>query len=468
MIFRFYMSLLFVPLILAACATATPINDVPANQSSPSSIGTVNRVTDTIQHNENQLIDPKELLQNDSLRLFDGGEGLLDFGSDLRMRLFNDTELGGVRTANDPGTPLVVKMTLFSGGFTGQMFSEGGEAEFTTPNGALIRVFGTTFVVVYDRETQETFCANFEGDMRVEAAGSELIPIPAGTIYVVRPGEEPELWGEIPWTPAEFEDQARADQSPLAPFVDVPVTGDEPTVTPTDTFTPTLEPTTATPTDTYTPTPSNTPTPTDTPTPTPTKTPIPCPPKLNVIKNAFCREGPSQVYEVITGFEIGEVLQVEGRIKNETWWWVLIPNSSGHCWISDVTVEVIGEASCVAIKTPPPTPLPPDSEPPVIDIIHYDPTSLSIGVECPGAPDTVDVIASVSDESEIGSMIAYWEIGGQGHQTSMEKVDDFTYSATVGPVSSTGELFIEVRGEDVRGNTGKSAPVYITVSKCIG
>ena len=76
--------------------------------------------------------------------------------------------------------------------------------------------------------------------------------------------------------------------------------------------------------------------------------------------------------------------------------------------------------------------------------------------------------ASVSDESEIDSMIAYWEIGGQSKEVSMERIDDQTYTATIGPVNSTGELLIEIRGEDVMGNVGKSKPVNITVSKCIG
>lgn len=359
-------------LFLAACASATPASEVPAAPAD--SIGTINRVSDMVQHNQSPVSTPENLLQNDSLRMLNGGEGLLDFGSDMRLRMFNDTEIGGVRTANEPGSPLIVKMTLFSGGFTGQMFREGGEAEFDTPNGAQIRVFGTTFVLVYDRDSRVTLCGNFEGDMQVEAAGSELISIPSGIIYAVRPGEEPEMWGEIPWTPVEYEVQARSGQSPLAPFGSVPRTGDESTVTPTETYTPvspTIEPTTPAPSITFTPTPTNTPTPAD-------------------------------------------------------------------------------------------------SQPPVIEVIYYDPISLSIGIECPDAPDTVQVTASVSDDSEIGGMIAYWEIGGQGKEVSMERVDDQTYTATIGPVNSTGELFIEIRGEDVMGNAGKSKPVNITVSKCIG
>jgi hypothetical protein len=207
-------------IVQLACWTTTTVTEIPATPIGPDSIGTIERVSDTVNRNQGQVTELEDLFQNDSLHMFGGGEGLLDFGSGMRLRMFNDTELGGVRTASDPETPLVVQLTLFSGGFSGQLFREGSKFEFDTPNGGRIHVFGTTFVVVYDPDQQITLGANFEGDMRVESAGSQLISIPEGNIYAVLPDEEPFLWGEIPWTPAQYDAQARANLSPLIPFDD--------------------------------------------------------------------------------------------------------------------------------------------------------------------------------------------------------------------------------------------------------
>jgi len=205
--------------------------EVPAIKSTPDSIGTLTRVRDLIFQNESQVSGTNDVFQNDYLHVFEGGEGLLDFGSDMRLRMFNDTELGGVLTYNDPSTPLIVKMTLFCGGFTGQLFCEGGNAEFDTPNGARIHVSGTQFLLTYDPNSEVAFCANFEGDMSVQSEGSELIAIPAGEIFKVFPGEEPVFWAEIPWSLEEFEELARINQSPYDPIWSINTT--TPTITQT-------------------------------------------------------------------------------------------------------------------------------------------------------------------------------------------------------------------------------------------
>jgi hypothetical protein len=364
-------------IITSAC---TPGATVPASDGD-NSIGTIKLVSNAVLHNQNTVIEMDDLFQNDSLRLFDGGEGLLDFGSDLSLRLFNDTEVGGVRTANDPGSPPNVKMILFAGGFIGKMFREGSKAVFETPNDAQIHIFATTFIVAYDQTTQETLIVNFEGDARVESAGSQLIPVRPGEIYIVRAGEQPVFLDTVPWTPGQYEEQARGFQSPLTPFDSIIVeTGGEATEPPVD-------PPTATNTSTieFTGTPIPEPSDTDTPpppsrTPTPTKTQVLCPPMITVVKNAFCREGPSQVYREIDSFVVGEILQVEGRNSDETWWWVK-KHTRGNCWISDVTVALRGDSSCLPNIKPPPTYTPTPTKPPT-----STPTlcpGIHLGTPCP-------------------------------------------------------------------------------------
>jgi hypothetical protein len=74
-------------------------------------------------------------------------------------------------------------------------------------------------------------------------------------------------------------------------------------------------------------------------------------------KNAFCREGPSTAYKNVTAFVQQQSVQIEGRNQDEPrWWWVLIPGSSGHCWVSDSTGSATGLFEGMSIVTAPPLP----------------------------------------------------------------------------------------------------------------
>ena len=58
------------------------------------------------------------------------------------------------------------------------------------------------------------------------------------------------------------------------------------------------------------------------------------------VVNTFCRKGPSVRYFDVTDFETGEQVQVQGRNDTDPrWWWVLIPNTSDHCWVSSIAFE---------------------------------------------------------------------------------------------------------------------------------
>ena len=354
---RFFVPLILITFFISACVPQTPLTEQPSGPLSPELIGKISRVSDTVQQNRNEISGTNDLFQNDSLRMFNGGEGLLDFGSDLRLRMFNDTELGGIRTSNAPDNPLVGKLTLYAGGFSGQLFREGSNFEFATPNGAKIYVYGTTFIVAYDPVERETKVVNFEGDVRVEAAGSDPIAVSPGDIYSVQFDREPVHIGQVPWTPGRYEDLARNSQSALIPFEGIlPITGedeDEPVTQLPPSETATIEITQMVDTPTPVPTKTSTPIP-PTFTPTPTKTEVLCPPTMTVIKNAWCREGPSQAYREIDSFVVGEWLDVQGRNNDESWWWVR-KHTRGNCWISNLAVDKVGDSSCLEYVKPPPT-----------------------------------------------------------------------------------------------------------------
>jgi len=61
-------------------------------------------------------------------------------------------------------------------------------------------------------------------------------------------------------------------------------------------------------------------------------------PKFTFSMNAFCRKGPSSKYGKVATFLELQKVQIEGRNQSDPrWWWVLVPGSSEHCWVSGST-----------------------------------------------------------------------------------------------------------------------------------
>ena len=87
-------------------------------------------------------------------------------------------------------------------------------------------------------------------------------------------------------------------------------------------------------------------------------------PTFTFSNNAYCRKGPSTAYENVTAFPQHQNVQIDGRNQDEPrWWWVLIPGSSGHCWVADTTGSAAGSLEGVnTVAAPPllrmPTPTP--------------------------------------------------------------------------------------------------------------
>jgi len=200
---------LLLPVLLAACGGLS---------GEDQSIGTVSRVSDVVQQNQAQVQDTNPLQQDDTIRLEKGGEGLLDFGGGLLLRLFNDSQVGGVQSESAQGSALLVRLRLEFGGFTGQLTQPGGQVVFETPNGATINVAGTDFFLVYNLAGGETYCGNWGGQMWVEANGSGRLPVTQGLIYRVETGGQPAPWLRMPWSMQQFEQLSRSTGTPLGPI----------------------------------------------------------------------------------------------------------------------------------------------------------------------------------------------------------------------------------------------------------
>jgi hypothetical protein len=90
----------------------------------------------------------------------------------------------------------------------------------------------------------------------------------------------------------------------------------------------------------------------------PTDTPGSPIPTILLTQNSFCRKGPATVYEDTTAFEKGQELVIDGRNDTDPrWWWVRVPNSNGHCWISFVAGTTTGDPDKRPVQpTEPPPP----------------------------------------------------------------------------------------------------------------
>lgn len=91
-------------------------------------------------------------------------------------------------------------------------------------------------------------------------------------------------------------------------------------------------------------------------------------PMFTFSQNAFGRQGPGVAYEALIVFLQGQIVQIDGRNLDEPrWWWVLIPGSSEHGWVSDSTGSASGPIEGVPVIIAPPLPTPSETlSPPFI------------------------------------------------------------------------------------------------------
>lgn len=190
-------------------------------------------------------------------------------------------------------------------------------------------------------------------------------------------------------------------------------------------------------------------------------------PSFTLTQNANCRAGPGTAYDSVDVLMAGQTVPIEGRNSDNTWFWVSKPSGSGHCWISAITGQAVGDLSGVPIVAAPPLPTQSptvvvDTTPPNITNYYADP--LSIQQQGCGQPNTTLVSASVSDASGVSRVIA--RVPGYG-EVEMTPVGGGVYQATLGPFDSTGEFSVIIFAWDNAGNSSQAGPMTITVV-CLG
>lgn len=334
---RFWILVSFCMILLGGCAPQQAEAVTPTLNSGV--IGTISRVNDNVERGQSagKMIpvtanDP--LNAGDFLQVSKGGEGLLDFGNYLQLRVFNDTKLQAITLQHADNIPLYARIQLETGGFTGTLQKKEGKAVFETPNGATISILGTQFWVIYNPIDKVVGVGNFGGTISVSAQNITRA-VTSNHYLIVKDGQPPEPERVLSISRAGLENLIRKQGSPLT----VLQTAFETTATPTA-ATPT-----ATPIDTLTPADTLTPTLTVTPTPTPA-----CPPTLHVVRAALCRVSPGTSKEVMNVFPLDATMIPSKRtFSDPVWWNVPEPASGLSCWISSANLEMIGDASCVPL-----------------------------------------------------------------------------------------------------------------------
>ncbi len=333
-------TLVFIAALVSQCETPTPQPIQPRPSDTPdTSIGTIQHVSDFVEWNESQVVDTAPLHNNDRLRLYQQGEGLLDIRGKARFRVFNTTQLGGITAEAAPGTPWLIRMWLEVGGGTGEFAEPGGSWEIATPSGAKITIFGTRFFVIYDPNQQVMIAGNYDGSMEMDAGGS-LVPILPDSYAWSTANSQPVVTSPIPLSIGNFERQARTN-----------------------------------------------------------------------------------------GTVVGVIRARVGIIPAAT-----------------LPVDITG---------------------PAIQRITMNPPDIGIGRECPNATGTTQVTVGAADESGILEVRAFWENGGKKGEIVMNRVDDFTFTAMVGPAVRVGEMTITIIATDTAGNRSELTTV-VKVYTCIG
>jgi hypothetical protein len=214
--------------------------------------------------------------------------------------------------------------------------------------------------------------------------------------------------------------------------------------------------------------------------------PAPVPPSVVAKTNANCREGPGTAYDVYGSLAAGQEADLKGRLADDSWWLVLLTGRSMNCWLSASVVEVQGDVGEVQVVAANQLPQVPAGQPPTVDIlppasVQVDTTPpsfyiadvqprviLKAGPGCPSHARTVTVATAIGDDGGLGSVIAYWSIGGSESGQVTLALGELGYWATVGPVNNTGSMQIYIIATDTAGNSAQSQTFVITVNECIG
>ena len=88
---------------------------------------------------------------------------------------------------------------------------------------------------------------------------------------------------------------------------------------------------------------------------TTTSSPTPSVPTALFLMNANCRAKPDKDSEALMSFLEDETSEILGRSEDmdNTWWYVKMPDSKYKCWVSTITVQVIGNYDDIPTIHPP-------------------------------------------------------------------------------------------------------------------
>jgi hypothetical protein len=198
--------------------------------------------------------------------------------------------------------------------------------------------------------------------------------------------------------------------------------------------------------------------------------------KVEAKQNTACRQGPDGLFDVSGYLLQGEFATALGRLANQSWIQVEMPETLYICWIAANQLEFDpGLLDTLPAVVPPPLPVTiitdtptPDLTPPGIGSLSTNPSSiLTDGSGCSTYSRTTTVQATVTDNVGVNTVTASWNVGGQSGQISLFRADGDIFQGDVGPVNNTGTLNITVSAWDVAGNSNSASAPGVTVQNCI-
>jgi hypothetical protein len=223
-----------------------------------------------------------------------------------------------------------------------------------------------------------------------------------------------------------------------------------------------------------------TPTDTGTITDTPDTPQAPIVPSVVAKTDANCRQGPETVFDVYGRLPAGQSASIMGRLVDNTWFLIALPNHSSYCWMAVSVVDILGTLDNVPIveapalpplpqtESPPVQTLPPqpiDTTPPTISYRGINPWEIYVA-GCGGFDQKVTLTIEASDEGGIARVEATWSIGSESGTVVMNYVGANRYQGNFGPVNTVGVLVINGSVVD---NAGNWTPFQqtVTVKNCI-
>jgi RNA polymerase sigma-70 factor, ECF subfamily len=201
-------------------------------------------------------------------------------------------------------------------------------------------------------------------------------------------------------------------------------------------------------------------TPVFTPTPTATVTLTIGPRSAIAQQNANCRTGPGTIYRNITTLLQGQSAMLEGRNEDSTWWWIPTPGASGHCWVWGGSLSIAGPADSAPVIAAPPTdtPVPGDTEPPVVSI-SYAPT----GQGRPTDRDKISLTATAADAESVAKIEIWLRLSTQPQAALMRTCTETTSCFFAGGPYPSGMAQAFARAWDEAENQGESNAISFVI-----